>query len=287
MKRTRLLSSRVSALALLSALLLSQLGCSFGDGPSANTYQPAPAPKAAAPPAAPRSIDELDRERANLKERIDGLKKFEIEQRQIGVIKQLEHEKSRGWVKLDGHPTAEEESDLGYAQAAAAEKEIQQLERQLGKIEKEKQQILSQSTGCFPAEMRVKMGDGSFKPIREVVPGDRVLTYDIGCEALVSRPVIKRYQVEANHLYTINGELATTGGERLLTQTGWKIVRDLKEGDLVHVEGRRLTVERIDYQRVERTLYNLQVADTHNFYVVTAEGVPYLVHNSGGGGGGK
>ncbi|MFO7568680.1 MAG: hypothetical protein R6W75_02695 [Smithellaceae bacterium] len=197
MKRMRLLSPMVSALALLSALVLPQQGCVFFsvDGPSSAGNQAPPAPKAAIPQPPARSIDELERDSANLKSRIQGLKKYEIEQRQIGVIKQVQHVNTFGAVKLDGHPTAEEESDLGYAQAAAAEKEIQQLENQLAKIEKEKQQILSQSTGCFPAEMRVKMENGSLKPILEVVPGDRVLTYDIGCEALVSRPVIERYQV--------------------------------------------------------------------------------------------
>jgi hypothetical protein len=130
------------------------------------------------------------------------------------------------------------------------------------------------------------MEDGSFKPFLQIVPGDMVLTYDIGYDTLVSRPVVEVYAVDANHLYTINGEFMTTGGERLLTRNGWKKVRDLKKGDAVHVDGRMVEIDRIAYDRVNQTLHNMQVEGTHNFYVVTASGAKYLVHNTSGGGGG-
>ena len=265
------------------AFLIFPMGCvPFGPAPS-NT----PPPKVAdSPLPAPRTIQEVDAEIDRLEKHIDGLGEYEKEQRKIAVINDVANYKSRGWTKGDSNPSYEEVADLAYEQAAATQKEIQRLKRQLSKTQKEKQAILSQSTGCFLPDALVKMKDGSFKPFEQIVPGDKVLTYDIGYDTPVSRPVVEIYAVDANHLYTINGEFMTTGGERLLTRNGWKKVRDLKKGDAVHVDGRMVEIDSIAYHRVNQTLHNMQVEGTHNFYVVTASGAKYLVHNTGGGGGG-
>jgi len=266
-------------------LLFFPMGCVIpGSAPSSTV---APPPKVAdSPPPAPRSLEEVDAEIDRLEKHIDGLSEHEKDQRKIGVINEVANYKSRGWTKGDGKASYEEVADLAYEQAAATQKEIQRLKRQLSKTQKEKQDILSQSTGCFLPDALVKMKDGSFKPFEQIVPGDKVLTYDIGYDTPVSRPVVEVYAVDANHLYTINGEFMTTGGERLLTRNGWKKVRDLKKGDAVHVDGRMVEIDSIAYHRVNQTLHNMQVEGTHNFYVVTASGAKYLVHNTGGGGGG-
>lgn len=264
-------------------LVLSLQGC-VGSAPRRSPAAKPPVKEAA--PAAPRTLEEVDGEIGQLKRQIKDMCQYETQQRQIAVINDVQNYKSRGWTKGDGKPSYEDLADQAYAQAAAAEKEVQRLERQLTKVGKEKQAILSQSRGCFPAETLVKMEDGSLKPFGQIVPGDRVLTYDIGYDRMVSHPVIERYTVEANHLYTINGTLVTTGGERLLTRDGWEKVRNLKVGDAVHINGRMVEISRIDLFRENRILHNMQVADTHNFYIVTADGAWYLVHNTGGGGGG-
>jgi hypothetical protein len=221
-----------------------------------------------------------------IEKRIAGLKSYAKEQNALGAMQATRHFQTSGYVKLDGQPTFEEVADLAYAQAAAAEAEIQQLQKQLDKKKSQRDEILGISAGCFPPESLVKLEDGTFKPFASILPGDRVLTYDIGYDRPVGKPVLEVYAVEANHLYTINDALITTAGERVLSQEGWKTVFDLQPGDRVHVDGRMVAVETIAFGRVQRTLYNLQVADTHNFYVVTAAGEAYLVHNSGGGGGG-
>jgi hypothetical protein len=221
-----------------------------------------------------------------LEKRITGLKNYAKEQNALGAVQATRHMQTSGYVKLDGHPTYEEVADLAYSQAAAAEAEIQQLQKQLEKMKSQRDEILGISAGCFPPESLVKMEDGTFKPFASILPGDRVLTYDIGDGRPVGKPVLEVYAVEANHLFTINDALITTAGERVLSQEGWKTVYDLKAGDQVHVDGHMVAVERIAFGRVQRTLYNMQVQDTHNFYVVTAGGEAYLVHNSGGGGGG-
>ena len=274
---------RRSTWTALPVILLFLLGCTTS-GPTSGPVNLPPVNET--PSASLRSVKEVQQEIDRTRQHIEDLSKYETQQRQIGVINDVENDRTRGWVKLDGEPTYEDLANQAYAQAAATEKEIQHLEREVAKLEKEKQAILSQSTGCFPPDAQVKMEDGSAKPFKDITPGDRVLTYDIGYDTVVGRPVVGRYRVEANHLYTINGDLRTTGGERLLTATGWKRVRDLEKGDMVHVDGHMVAIVSIDCQRLSTPLYNLQVADTHNFYVVTASGRHYLVHNTSGGGSG-
>lgn len=283
MMKPRTIDRLLCPLLLVVALALSLQACVV---PGSGGSRPASPPVDDSPPAAPRTIEEVDADIDRLERHIKDLSIFENEQRKIGVINEVEHNKSRGWTKGDGKPSYEDLADQAYGQAAATEKEIQRLKRKLAKTEREKQAILSQSAGCFSPETLVKMEDGAFKPFFQIAPGDKVLTYDIGYDTLVCRPVVEVYSVDANHLYTINGEFMTTGGERLLTRSGWKKVRNLKRGDAVHVDGRMIEVDSIAYHRVSDTLHNIQVEGTHNFYVVTASGAKYLVHNTSGGGGG-
>lgn len=167
-----------------------------------------------------------------------------------------------------------------------ARKTLEQQKQELKKLTAQKQNLQQQSMGCFPAETLVVMADGSKRPFDEIRVGDLVQTYDIGYEKNVPRKVIEVYQVDGNHLYLINGELRTSGGERLLSQDGWREVRNLKIGDSVHVAGRMLKIESIELTREDKRLFNMQVADTHNFYVSGPDQGAILVHNSGGGGGG-
>lgn len=132
--------------------------------------------------------------------------------------------------------------------------------------------------------MLVVLADGSTRPIAEIVAGDQVLTYDLGYEKVAARPVVEIYSVDSNHLYTVNNALKATGGERVLTTGGWTVLSQLAESDQLHINGTMVAVRNLDYARLEVKTYNLQVADTHNFYVATPEGDLYLVHNTGGGG---
>jgi len=222
-------------LAFILALFLT--GCPYHvyDVPSS------PPPDDPPPPTqVRRTAEEVDADLHRLKQKIEDMKEFENQQRQIAVINDVQNHKSRGWIKGDGKPSYEDLADQAYGQAAAAEKEVQRLERELARVEKEKQAILNESRGCFPADTLVQMDNGAFKRFEQIVPGDRVLTYDIGYDQVVSRPVRSLYTVEANHLYTINGAFRTTGGERLLTPSGWKKVRHLQVGPVGHVQNHQL-----------------------------------------------
>ena len=141
-----------------------------------------------------------------------------------------------------------------------------------------------ESPGCFPQDMQIILADGTTKSIAKVAPGDLVLTYDLGYEKTVGRPVVERYSVTSNHLYSINRGLKTTGGERVLTPSGWTVLSEIKTGDLIHINGVMAPVAALDYHRLDIQTYNIQVADTHNFYISTQSGDIYLVHNCGGGG---
>jgi hypothetical protein len=218
-----------------------------------------------------KSTDGIDRHITEIKKTVKALGAYQTHQLHTAVINSIQNEES---------------ATRANEQVVSIEGEIQGQQRHLVDAVGTREAIASESRGCFCADTLVKMDDGSLKPFASIRPGDRVTAYDIGYDRAASKRVSDVYSVEANHLYTINGEFVTTGGERLLTRDGWKPVRDLKKGDAVHVDGHMKEIVRIEYVRIKSTLYNMQVHDTHNFYVVTADGSMYLVHNSSGGGGG-
>lgn len=240
-------------------------------------------------------LEDVDRRIAEANKRKRDMQDFANKQRSLGVIFEQKATKDRGWIRADStagtsmsHMEHGDRADHHYTQAAEAEKEVVRIGRQLSGLEKEKQRILNESMGCFPPETLVLLEDGSTKAFAKVSTGDRVMTYDIGRDRMIGKPVVNLYAVKANHLYSINDDFKTTGGERLLTRKGWKTVRNLKNGDTVYGNGRMITIEDIRVDRVDSRVVNMEVADTHNFYIQTAEGSTYLVHNtSGGDGGGK
>lgn len=243
------------------------------------------------PPVA--QLEDVDNRIGEIKRKKNAMQDFANKERALGVIHEQKAYKDRGWIRADttagtsmSHMEHGDRADHHYTQAAAAEKEIVKMDRQLSDLEKEKQRILNESSGCFPPETLVLLEDGSTRAFAKITKGDRVMTYDIGRDLLIGKPVINLYSLEANHLYSINDDFKTTGGERLLTQEGWKTVRNLKHGDTVHANGRTVDIDKIQVERVVSRVVNMEVADTHNFYIQAPEGSTYLVHNTGGGGGG-
>jgi Pretoxin HINT domain len=259
---------------VLIVLLLQ--GCA-GGGYRYTDHKPAPQP----------DINDVKDQIRKTKQQIKDYEKFRTEQLHIAVINDVQNDKSRGWTKGDGKPSYEDLASTAYGNVAATEKEITKLKKKLKTLEEQKKSIMKQSSGCFLAETLIKMEDGSLKSFADIKPGQKVLTYDIGYGKLVNKKVVEVYSVKANHLYTINGQLNTTGGERLLSQDGWKKISNIKKGDFVHLDGKMVEVENIEYKLAEKTLYNIQVADTHNFYVITTNGSGYLVHNTSGSPGGS
>jgi len=215
------------------------------------------------------SVTDVESQMKHTKEHIENLK---AEQARLqGMLVLLPHEH---------YKLTELEKDIEYAESKLIRLGAERREM----IAAERGEITSQTGGCFLPDTLVTMADGSMKPFDQIRPGDQVLTYDVGYQRMVGNPVVDVYTVDGNHLYTINGEISTTGTERLLSDTGWKRVRDLQVGDQVHVDGRMVRIVTIDYQWSRHKLYNMQVDESHSFYVATDSGARYLVHNSGGGG---
>lgn len=170
----------------------------------------------------------------------------------------------------------------------ARNESIERMKEKTQKLGADRNRLISQSEGCFPADAMVLMEDGTARKLADIRPGDMVMTYDIGYDTVDSRPVLEIYTFDSDHLYTINNHLMTTGGERLLTKNGWKEVNRLKVGEFVLMDQDMVEITSINYQALNLKVYNLHVADTHNFYASTKDSGNYLVHNScGGGGGGK
>ena len=147
--------------------------------------------------------------------------------------------------------------------------------------------VIGTTSGCFPAGTLVQKGDGGFKRIENVRPGDVLMTYDIGSDLFTTSPVKEVYLFDNNHYYVVNNKLKVTAGERFLTPEGWKRAQYLKTGDYILSARRMKEVTSVTLVHEPVKVYNLHVANSHNFYVAPDKTVTYLVHNSGGGGGGK
>lgn len=236
-------------------------------------------------PPPPQTVEEADRVIASNQKMISDLQKSEREHRAWEVIHAVQDADDRGAVKLTGAPEYADLRDQRAAQVAGHEREILRLKKVIKQAQVAKTDLLGQSVGCFLPDSLVQMGDGSFKPFVKVIPGDSVMSFDVGHNKQVSREVVAVYSVEANHLYRINDEFETTGGERLLTEDGWTEINSLKKGDVIHINGKMVKISSIEYHRTKHTLNNMQVENTHNFYVSTASGAKYLVHNTDSGGG--
>lgn len=178
------------------------------------------------------------------------------------------------------------------AEQDQAMKELMTIETELTQAEQEfeaaRQEAKPQTPGpetaaCFPAEMKVLTAEGA-KSIRDIRVGDRVLTADEAGQKSF-QPVLKTLADRNNHYYLINGAVKVTALHRIATAEGWKKARELEVGDRIRDAGGGLVaVESITRVETELPVYNLTVAENHNFYVTPDGEGGYLVHNCGGGG---
>jgi len=254
---------------------------------------PAPAPTPPPPPVSKTpsfnddAVVQVDKEIDQIEREIRETQEIVSAMHVASVLAIQQDAASRGWKRgLEDHfDPLKKQAARNAADALAGEQMIEKLHHKLAMKQRERQTILDQSTGCFLPETLVQMADGSKKPFSSIRVGDLIMTYDIGYQKPLSRPVTELYSVNANHLYTINDEFVTTGGERLLSQNGWRKVSALKVGDQIYVNNQMINIDHIDYHREKKHLLNMQIADTHNFYITSDKDNLFLVHNCGGGGG--
>jgi hypothetical protein len=135
------------------------------------------------------------------------------------------------------------------------------------------------ATSCFLAGTPVRTETGTVK-IESIQPGDRVLAQDQDAGELAYKVVLTTTLRPPAEMLTI-----TAGGEEIVTTQGhpfwvsghgWKMAKQLQEGDLLHSLGGAVKVEKIAPAGKERA-HNL-VVDDFNTYFVGQAGL--LVHDN-------
>jgi hypothetical protein len=147
--------------------------------------------------------------------------------------------------------------------------------------------------GCignsFDGATPVLLADGTRKPIRDVVAGDRVLATDTRTGKSSARTVTGTQRNRDTHLadVTVTGpagaraRIRTTEGHPFWSETdgGWTDAGDLERGDALRApDGRRVLVRSVRLHHGEQTMYDLTVDQLHSFYVYGGR-QPVLVHN--------
>ncbi|MFB5269430.1 S8 family serine peptidase [Paenibacillus enshidis] len=134
---------------------------------------------------------------------------------------------------------------------------------------------------CF-AEGTPVLTDKGMKPIEEIQVGDRVLSKNEETGEQAYKPVTYTFDKPVNELYHIQagGETisATDNHPFWIKDKGWKLAEELEIGDqLVTTENKYITIEQIDIEQTDATVYNFTVADFHTYYVTN---LGIWTHNS-------
>jgi hypothetical protein len=142
----------------------------------------------------------------------------------------------------------------------------------------------SSAGSCFTPDTRVLLTDGS-KSIATISAGDSVMVYNEATGESEHRSVLKAFQGKEDHYYLLNQDLRATALHRFLTESGWVRAKDLEVGMKLKTRDAWVVLKSKKLIEAQVDVFNLEVADHHDFFVVGA-GESYLVHNTGGGGGG-
>lgn len=133
--------------------------------------------------------------------------------------------------------------------------------------------------GCFVAETKVFMGDGSKKSIKDVKIGDSILTFSsLDTKNLVSAKVLDTHAVNVDGYLIINGDLKVTAEHKIFVNNQWKTAGDIQIGDtLLSNTSNPVPVVSLEWIREKVTVYNLFIEKYHTFF---ANGT--YVHNDKG-----
>ncbi len=92
---------------------------------------------------------------------------------------------------------------------------------------------------CHPAGTEIALSDGSKRPIEKIAPGDGVWSYDAENNMEIQPSVVTHVETRFAQLWEVRygsrgaGRILLTEEHPVLTQTGWKTVRELKPGDRI------------------------------------------------------
>ncbi len=153
------------------------------------------------------------------------------------------------------------------------------------------QSLEAMGTYCFAAGTLVLTEDG-FRNIEDIEPGDKVYSTDEETGESGYKEVlqvfVKETEVVTHVFYETNDsdgedaeirEIETTLNHLFWCEGEWKAAGTLKAGDLLTLaDGSQVEVTEITYEDRHTTVYNMEVADYHTYYV-GEDGV--WVHNTG------
>jgi hypothetical protein len=138
---------------------------------------------------------------------------------------------------------------------------------------------------CFAPGTPMRTPGGS-RNIEDIRAGDLVLSRDENnCEGPVEAKVVEEVFVRAGQLWRldVNGQTIRTTAEHpfFVAGKGWVPCHELKVGDRLLIEsGAWVAVEAVEDTGVWSTVYNLQVADYHTYFVGTEQwGFSVWAHN--------
>ena len=114
------------------------------------------------------------------------------------------------------------------------------------------------------------------KPIEDVQVGDFVKTFNEETNKVEVSCVEKTFiHKNVSDLLIINDTITTTRNHPFYINGEWVEADDLKIGyELLHLDGTKHKITSIEETSIKTTVYNFEVAKTHNYFAEK-----YLVHN--------
>lgn len=147
------------------------------------------------------------------------------------------------------------------------------------------------SGGCFAPGTLVLMADGTSKPIKDLVIGDKVASWDFASESQVPATVSYVYHVQRDYHFLLDGIQVTAEHPFCIGIGQFSDVQSLVVGDKIAevIEDKLGFVSIQQHQKVDQagTFHNMTVLPTNMYIVKQANQVSkggWLVHNSKSGG---
>lgn len=136
--------------------------------------------------------------------------------------------------------------------------------------------------GCFTGETLILMADGTYKPIKDIQKGDRILTKKSEWSSeLVSAEVTSTIIHTVDNYLVINNELEVTGEHVVFVNGAWDLAENIRIGDhLLNKDGLNIEVYSIDRAVREAEVFNFEVEGLHTYIADD-----FYVHNDKGGDG--
>ena len=130
---------------------------------------------------------------------------------------------------------------------------------------------------CFSGETLITLIDGETKALKDLKPGDQVLSWDLESNTEASGKITKLHKREVDEYLIINSKTKVTKEHPFYISGSWVPAKELKVGD--KLKGTKGAIEIKSIEKVSEPLvvFNLTV-DKHNNYFANDA----LVHNKGG-----